>query len=287
MSRRCSCARLLAAIQSDPRLRTLPLAARMLFMLLGEAMLAAGTPGELPFSGTQRVSLLVSAPETEVETQIETLIGEGLLQRDGDRLLAPLLAAPPQRTRSAQENGRLGGRPRRGETAAEARDRRSQGHLVLPITGGAETQETQAAKPASMIIRESSISSSVSEPRAKPEAMEGILALAEELAALAGMDPAKATWSAREVQGWLAAGASPALCREVVADVMSRAKQVPGTLAYFTRALHAALARAGAAPQREVRNTAMGRWAAALEDHVAKGGDPAAFARFEQWSAAA
>ena len=133
MARRCLCARLLAALHEDPRLRTLPLAARMLFLLVAEAAARSPVPGVLPFGGTARVSLLVSAGETETQTHLETLCEEGLLVRGAaDTLAVPLLVEAASRAEVARRNGARGGRPLKGETP-EAYQRRKQGEMILQI----------------------------------------------------------------------------------------------------------------------------------------------------------
>jgi hypothetical protein len=279
MSKRCSCVRLFAAIGTDPRLRTLPLAARALWLLLAEA--AAESGGVLPFSGFARVSLLVAAPEPEVETWMETLIGEGLLRREGEALAVPLLADAPPSAAASRANGARGGRPRRGETPEQARLRRAQPSIPLPIPGGAETQ----AKPgAGNSDHDDQIESSSDSSSARAE---DVLALAHEVATLAGIDPARSAWSARDVQGWLAAGATAELVRATVADVMTRAKGPPAGLRYFTGAIQRAIevARASAPTPKPV--TPQGRWAAAFADHCDRGGDPLRFPKFEAWQAAA
>jgi hypothetical protein len=228
------------AIAADPRLRTLPLAARMLWVLILEAM---GADAVLPFASASRIALLVAAPETEVETQLQTLIAERLLAREGDTLVCPMLAAAATRADAARANGRRGGRPRAGESAAEARDRR-QREMLMPMPAAApEPSETQAAKPPpddhdhyESLIEESSSHD------ARESSAEAAVRLAVRLTDLAGMDPARSSWDARTVQGWLAAGADAALCAEVVADVMTRAKRPPANLRYFDRPIQAAIA---------------------------------------------
>jgi len=280
MPRRCACRDLLALLSADPRLRTLPLGTRMLWLLLAEAMLATGE-ARLPFAGFRRVSLLVSAPEPEIETGLETLIAEGLLVRDGDGLTCPLLAASAApKAAVSRANGALGGRPRRGESAEAARLRRAQPGLVLPIQ--ATRPEPGAGNPHD---DDKAISPSSSAGARGSGAAEA-LALADEVARLAGMDPARSAWNAREVQGWLAAGASPALVRGTVADVMTRAKGAPANLRYFS----AAIARATAAAPASAATgpmTPQARWAADFAAHCDRGGDPTRFPRFDGQYAAA
>ncbi|MBK1656857.1 hypothetical protein [Paracraurococcus ruber] len=280
MSRRCTCARLLAALGADPRLRTLPLAARALWLLIAEAALATG--GVLPFSGSARVSLLVAAPETEIETQLETLIAEGLLVREGDGLAVPLLADVAPAVASSRANGARGGRPRRGETPEQARLRRSQGSMVLPLPGGAGNPAKPGAETPDHDDDGQSSSSSSPSPTAR---VEPALALAREVAEMAGMDPARSAWSAREVQGWLQAGATPGLVRATVADVMTRARGVPSTLRYFTQEVERAVREGQRFAPAAAADTPQARWAAAFAEHCDRGGDPLRFPKPEAFAA--
>jgi hypothetical protein len=275
------------ALESDPRLRTLPLAARMLWLLLGEYMARAGTPGVLSFAQTERLSLLVSAPLAEVETSLETLFDEGLLRQEGDTLVCPLLVdAPAPRASRAAENGRKGGRPRKGESTEAYRLRRSQTNLVLPIQGDAEKpKETQ---PQKAYDHEDDLSNS---PIIITRAPGEVLALAREVALLAGMDPARSDWSAQEVRGWLNLGATPQAIREVVADVMTRRSGPPGNLRYFGSAIARAVAenRGSGAPAAAGTGAApsvKGQWSRLFEAHLDAGGKPGAFPKFEAWVAA-
>jgi hypothetical protein len=136
-------------LRRDPRLRVAPLGARALFILLADTL--EGLPqrafclGNRPAS-TAEIAMWIAAPETEVETHLKTLIEFGLLtRRSSDGALMMPEAIPVDQASSARQNGALGGRPRNGETPEEARNRRAQGHLKLPIAGGRlETQQTQA-----------------------------------------------------------------------------------------------------------------------------------------------
>jgi hypothetical protein len=194
MARRCTCARLIAAVEGDPRLRTLPLAVRMLFLLVAEAAARSPVAGLLPFGETRRVSLLVSAPETDVETGLETLIAEGLLRRQDGGLGVPILLDVPPRAEVARRNGAAGGRPRKGETAEAARERR-QGALLLPLAG--KPSETQAGNLAPTTT-DSSQSVSGGDARAPDWVSVGM-----QVAEIAGLDPARGGYDFRPVQAWL------------------------------------------------------------------------------------
>lgn len=254
MARRCHCSRILAALRDDPRLATLPLAARMVFLLLAEAAARAPEPGFIPFAGPRRVSLLVSCSETEAETHLETLLAEGLARADRGGLLVPLIAEAAARSEVARRNGAGGGRPRKGETREAYLARRQQA-MLLPIAGTPaataaeapppETRETNAAKPAparstttttpEVLVGSGSGVALVGEARA-PE----WVSLGAELAEIAGMDGARGGYDFRPVQGWLAAGHDADAIREAVRRVASRPGYQPGrvtSMRYFDRAV--------------------------------------------------
>lgn len=247
MARRCLCARLLAAVQEDPRLRTLPLAARMLFLLVAEAAARSPVPGVLPFAGTERVSLLVSAPVTEVETHLETLRAEGLVLLPADGTLAvPLLVEAGNRADVARRNGQSGGRPRRGETR-EAYLQRKQGEMMLPIAGGAapgsaETHETQPPKPASRATTTTSSTQVGRSGQFQSPAPEkpAWVSLGEEVAELAGLDQARGLFNFQPVRAWLEAGSTAEGVRAAIRRVTSRDGFDPSrvkSLGYFEGAV--------------------------------------------------
>ena len=250
MSRRCLCTRLFTAYRTDPRLRSLPYLTRAFFLLLGEAMAGSENPGTLGFGSVSRVSLLVSVPETEVETQLETLLAEGLLVRtEAGGLACPLLVGPPPRQAAAQENGRKGGRPRKGESLEACRLRRSQGALALPLAGCvAETQakpKPETPTTTTTEVSNSSVVKSLSTPRVLLHAELGA-----DLAELAGMDPVRQRFDYQPVREWLEAGFAAAEIREAVREVVTRPSFVPGkatSLRYFDRPV-----RAACAPQQGV-----------------------------------
>jgi hypothetical protein len=248
MARRCLCARLLAAVETDPRLRTLPLAARMLFLLVAEAAARSPVPGLLPFRETARVSLLVSASETETETQLETLRREGLIRDEGQGIGVPLLLDVPARADAARRNGAAGGRPRKGESAEAARERRQREMLLpLPAAPGAaapgaagKPTETQAGKPAPIIISTISTATASEEGEGSAREAPAWVSLGAELAALAGLDPARGGYDFRPVQGWLAAGHAPDAIRAAVQRVAAQpgyAASRVWTLKFFDQAV--------------------------------------------------
>lgn len=265
MSRRCSCNRLFDAFRSDPRIRSLGWATRAFFLLLGEAMAGAENPGFLGFSSVSRVSLLVSVPETETETQMETLIAEGLLVRTAEGGLAcPLLQPVSTRASRAAENGRLGGRPRRNETPEQARLRRAQITLPLAIQGGGA--ETQAKPRAETLTTTTTTNSSSPSQSGSVARVPAHASLGAEIAELAELDPVRQRFDYAPVREWLEAGISPADIREGVRQVVTR----PGyradkvtTLRYFGPAIRRV--HDGEAPQ-----PAAATHPAAAEDEAAE-----------------
>jgi hypothetical protein len=246
MARRCVCGRLLAAVNEDPRLRTLPLAARMMFLLVAEAAARSAVPGVLPFSGTARVSLLVSASETETETHLETLRAEGLLaDAEGGGIAVPLLVEAASRAVVARRNGAGGGRPRKGETPEQAYQRR-QGAMLLAVQGGAgKPSETQAAKPVSASTTTTSDSVSSSEAVAP-----AWVSLGAELVEVARLDQARGGFDYRAVKGWMDQGIGAETIRAAVRRAAGRPGYDPRrvrVLGYFAKAVDEEAARAAPA----------------------------------------
>jgi hypothetical protein len=235
------------ALRRDPRLRLVPLAARALWLLLADALAQMPEPGVfrlgLRVGSVREVSLLVSAEETEIETHLETLLETGLVTREADGALSvPLPATGSRRTVAAQGNGRLGGRPRRGETAEQARLRRAQTSLMMPISGGvAETQETHGETHLAGAAAAAREEKESKQPR--EETQVSLDALGAELAEIAGLDPVRGTYDYRPVMDWRGQGISDALLRQVVAEVAARpGYRPPQTLGYFRRPVADAVA---------------------------------------------
>lgn len=249
MGRRCHCDKLFRQLEEDVRLRTLPMAAQMLWLRL--MRLAATTPG---FDGVLRfgsefgflvsVSLAVSCAETEVETALGALQRRGLVERteDGEGLRLPDAEAAATRSEAARINGLRGGRPRKGE-GAEAYRARRQGTLMLPIAGGAgETQETQiepipessraAAKPIAIEAKQA-------EARETPE----WVSLGLELCTLAKLDPARGHHTVLPVKGWIDAGASPDMLRQLIRERAARPGYSAKSLNWFHQAVCEAIKR--------------------------------------------
>lgn len=272
MARRCLCDLLLDVLTSSPRLRTLPLAARMLWLELGRAALAMDDR-RIPFGSASRVSLWVSAPEPEVETQMETLLSEGLLVRDGDGLRLPLLdeAGDSPRAKASRINGSKGGRPPK-----RREPERAQREMMLPIQGGAaaaeETQGNPSAVPSCAREGEakkknsSSPSFSSSALReAREAASQEAKAVASELARLFGIG-----YSQPEIaQEWMDAGWSAELIRRVgVAFAQQEGRPAVTSIRYLERQIAQQSAAEAPMPQASPEDAA---FLAAMADWQAGG----------------
>lgn len=236
MARRCDGRGVMGVLLQDPRMRLLPLAARALWLLLAEALAGMPSPGEFriggkPLGSAREVSMLVSCAgtddETQIETHLQTLLETGLLRRLPDGALAlPEPAPAAVRTRTAQENGRCGGRPRRGETAEEARLRRQQTSMLLPIGGARQTE----AKPSTAPLPHA-------RAQAAAEEKAELAALTREVAEAAGIATI-ALPDQRTVARWLERGATPEAIHAVVGAIASRPSYAPPRhLGYFTAAI--------------------------------------------------
>jgi hypothetical protein len=199
--------------------------------------LVAQPQGRLGFFGSvlSLVSREFSIPETQAETQLETLEKLGWIERDEDTdsLWMSGTRAGAARTEAAKANGCRGGRPRKGETLEQMRERkaelaRRQGHLIMGISGGAaETQETQE-KPNGESSRAVPTTTSSIEVSGGSTAREetDLVSLTRELATIARL-PANRQLDLEPVAAWLAAGASTGTIRSVVAKLASRGSYDP------------------------------------------------------------
>jgi hypothetical protein len=254
MARTTTCERQLLRAASDAGFRIVPPMVRLLWYELLAFAAAAPEKGRLRFlqSVSGSVSRLLSIPETDVETGLETLAALGLVEHDlaTYSLWMPGARANSARKEAAQNNGLRGGRPKKGESAEQAYERR-QGHMVLPITGGLqETQETKAEpKPESSraVLTESPLGEKVS----TAHETAAWVSLGQKLAEIARLDPARGGHSFHVVRSWLALpGASEDRLCEAVRKVAARPKYDPRTqrisLEYFTAAVREHLDRARA-----------------------------------------
>jgi hypothetical protein len=274
MSSRHLCDRIETLLKGLPAFITAPAGARWLVFQLAKLMVLPGYAGAVPFSDAARVSLLVSMSVSETETYLETLLETGLLLRgEGAALSCPALDGLLSRTGRAAENGRKGGRPRRGETPEEAL-RRRQGHMLMPV----ETKPTKPAAESSC----ASLTTKTNPIQSVSDARE-LLTLTEELARVAGMDAARGGYNGTAIRAWLARGATPDLLREVVARVAGRSRNAITSFAYFGRAVDEALEEA---KPRAAADTEASPWAEALDAHILAGGRPERFPSPSDWYAA-
>jgi hypothetical protein len=269
MGRRCACDWLIDAMRTDPRLKVVPAAARWLWLSLADQLVKLPEPGVFLLGsrvGSARdIALMVSMPETDVETQLGTLLETGLIIQRADGVLClPAVPEPSRRGLAARENGGFGGRPRRGETPEQARERRMrQRELPLMSVHGTDRDKTHETEPETVPdnpprVRAAAASSFADEE--SKQAAAGFAELGAELAELAGFDPARGTYNFGPVKEWLLAGATPELLRDVVCRVASRGSyRTPSTLGYFTQAVRDEMKIRGASkpsastldPQRE------------------------------------
>jgi hypothetical protein len=247
------CADVVAALSRDPRLRVIPLGARALFVLVADMLEQfperAFCLGSRPASVAE-ISLLVSAPETEVETHLKTLIEFGLLiRRATDGALMRSEIPPADEASAARQNGSLGGRPRSGETSDEARTRRSQGHLKLPIKGGRlETQETQEkpshgnqtrAHPATT----TTTTTTTTVPKELTQQSREVSALGADMGTVAGLRQKPGGVNLTPIAGWLNDGISESLIRATITNVAGRESYVAHevhSFRYFEKAIREA-----------------------------------------------
>jgi hypothetical protein len=253
------------ALRADPRLATLPLAARMVFLLLAEAAAETQETGWIPFAEPRRIALLIRCTETEAETHLETLIAEGLILAERGGLGVPIVREAADRAAVARRNGAAGGRPRKGETPQQAYARR-QGSLPLPIAGG-KPSETQHAKPAAPTTTTTTTTSTSSGGgvtfqlgketesipgsgkvvcRAREAETQEWVSLGVEVAELAGLDGARGGFDYRPVQAWLNAGYPAEAIRAAVERIAARPGYDPllvRTLRYFDGAVAEEAAR--------------------------------------------
>lgn len=266
MPRRCLCDRLRERIATDPRLATLPMGAKWMWLALAERAAASTPDGVLrlgcAFGFLTGIAMLIQAAEPEVQTHWETLAARGLVIRQGDDVLVPELEAlVTRRAAVARANGASGGRPRRGETPEQARARRAQGALLLPVPGAAaapaeEPSETEpeTRRDSAPPLPTTSTESLVVVGSGGDVAREATpSAIGCEVARIAGLDPVRQRFDYRPVIEWLAEGADRALILDVVRDVAGKPGFEPHrvrTLRYFTPAMQERLAeRAAAKPQ--------------------------------------
>ncbi|WP_419900706.1 hypothetical protein [Roseomonas sp. USHLN139] len=243
MSRPSPYQRLLVSLAADASFRVLPPMVRLLMHELVAFFAAAPEPGRLRFLGSvpASVSHLVSLNETEVETGLETLAALGLIEHEtaANTLWLRGARAGCARAEAARINGSKGGRPRKNPLPVPG-----QTALMLPIQGGAvETQETEA-KPGRESSRAVVLTTSRREEGSTARELAAWVALGQQVADIAGLDPARGGYDFSPVRGWLTKGASPELIVRTVQQVARRpdfATKKIRTLTYFDGAIDRAI----------------------------------------------
>lgn len=241
MARNSTCERQLVRAAGDAAFRVLPPMVRLLMLEILAFAAAAPEKGRLRFLGpvSAALSRLLSIPETEVETGLETLAQLGWVEEDAEThsLWVSAARAAAARVEAARANGIRGGRPRKGETpeqyqARKAREREQamrQQHFMMPIAGGAraETQETEAepnAESSRAVLPTTSLSIEGSGGSTAREETD-VVFLAAELARAARVEGRR--FDEAPVRAWLVAGATPELLRQAVRQVAGRATYAP------------------------------------------------------------
>jgi hypothetical protein len=268
MAKACDCAGLLEMVTRDPRLRTLPAAARMLWLELVMAMRVAGV-SVLRFGAdvpdTNALAMLVAMSPGEVAANIEPLVGRGLLVREADGALgSPMLAAAAARSDINRANALAGVEKRRRRRSPD-----EQMELrVMSTVGGTDVAGAMAGERAA-------------KPRGSPDT--AIAKLDSKTVKLAvdeaefhstgravleimGVDPAKSVVHYGIVRQWLADGASPELILDVVRRKMRPGISNPG---YFGKAIAEALARQPM--DLDVLPESSRRWTEAVTDWMRNG----------------
>nr|WP_314074437.1 hypothetical protein [uncultured Roseococcus sp.] len=288
MGRRCACERLLEFWEGDPRFALAGASAAAIWLRLVRVLQRMGGGSVLRFGSVvgslSETALAIRTQETELEPALNRLAELGLLAREVDGALSiPWLAEGAARASSARNNGLRGGRPRKGESKEDMHARR-QGHLALPFSGGAAAAAETQPIPEPESSRASTESKSISNSGQSIDARE-LYALTEELAEIAGMDPARGGYNGSDIRMWLTQGATPDLLREVVRTVRQRSRAVIKGFRYFNDAVAEALTegRAAASPGEAQERS---DYAEAFEDFLAGGGNPVRFPSPAEWRAA-
>lgn len=290
MPRSCPCDRWLSRAASDLGFLSLPPMAQLLFFRLLAAAMGSDEKGRIrfPASVSASVSRLLNRTETEVETDLATLaeLGWLTLDEDGRGIWIAGAKAASAKTEAAQINGLRGGRPRKGETAEAARERR-QGAVIVPISGGMEAGPETHGKPTEESSRAAAKLIDKEEAAAATREAPAWVSLGQELAAIAGMDGARGGFNLTPVKGWVDAGASPEVLREVVGRCAARpGYTAPRSLQYFHQPVMEAL---NAARPREAMPSVATGYEAALRDWQRNGcqGLPPSLAEWRAAQAAA
>ena len=230
MPRRSLADKVQAQILTDPHLRVLGYVYQGLFHALILLMVQLGgeedprlgfgaDPGSLGSLAELHMLLGVrgTEQETQLETQMETLVARGCLRRGPDGTLRPPLAlAPTARQLAARLNGARGGRPRKDGLPPQQRE------MVLALPGGRgdETQrnpsETQErAMPPPKLKQETQASKLPIDEQVFHETGRAVLTIAE-------FDETRGMANYGLVRQWLADGATPETILATVRQVADR-----------------------------------------------------------------
>jgi hypothetical protein len=248
MARGCDCDKIMDMMQRDPRLRTLPAVARMLWLELVMAMRAAGT-AVLRFGDqvpdADALAMMAAMAPSEIAANVERLVQRGLLSRDADGALgAPVLVAAATRSEINRANALAGVEKRR-------RARASPGQMELPVMG---VVAGTAAKPSANGSETAGAPPGVSPLSLKLDSKDKLKAEVDDatfhrvgMAAFvaAGFDPARSVVNYGIARQWIADGAT----EETILRVIT-AKTHAGVshLGYFTKAIMAATKAGASAP---------------------------------------
>lgn len=236
MARKCVCDNLMATEFVQVRLRLVPAAARWVWLMLAKAMAVSDEPGVLQFgSGVglfALVSAIASVSETEAETEVQNLIGVGLLTRSEDgRIALPMpQKATSRRADAARINGLRGGRPKKADIE------RAQASLVLPLPGSADEKPNGNPTRAALVSpTTTSTSSSVS---SSSETETDWVPVARDACEAAGFDETSGLHTYGIVRDWMAAGAT----RDMILELIKR-RTTPKvrSLRYFDQAIREAI----------------------------------------------
>ena len=272
MAKSCECAGLLEMVTRDPRLRTLPAAARMLWLELVMAMRAAGV-SVLRFGGhvpdANEMAMLAAMPASDVAANLEAIVGRGLLVRERDGALSsPLLVASANRSEINRANALAGVAKRRARLEPETQTRLPLVQAVAgrDVEGAANAGETGANVEGSPDAAIAKLESSKLKPKlAVSDAVYHETGRA--VLALMGIDDAKSFVHYGIVRQWLADGATPEMILEVVGRKMAGRAGSIANPGYFTQAIREAVKRqpvdVAALPESSRRWTdAVGEWMA-------------------------
>lgn len=245
MGKACDCWFLMAAVEGDARLQCLPLAVRMLWLVLVRKMQQMGQVALMLGSDVPKpseVALLATCTETELETHLEPLLARGLLVRRADGALeSPLLLARQARANTARINGLKGGRPRKPAPPGSQRE------MIMAVPGGRAVgdPETQGKPSDAGVGSVAKLAKTSLEEEAKPAGAGADWQRVGELAMeAAGFDPVRWVGHCGQVRTWLSLGASEGLILSTIRRVMARPGVRPQHFGYFDKAVREAMAEA-------------------------------------------